>query len=136
ELRDAWVRWSIALQKISLLERHLSQLDEIVRLAEVQRQANRIGVPELRVLQMERANRAGELALLRIDEQRARLAIASLLGLHPDAPLELQPAVSVEPFVGTASLDAQLREHNLELAIARAEYEVADRALRVEIRKQ
>ncbi len=137
ELRIAWTHWSAAVQRITLVETYLEQLDEVIGVAEAQRQANRIGSPELRVLQLEKATRIGELHSFRVEEQRRRLAIKALLGLHPDAPIDLRPEFPLAlPELNEADRITQLREHNLRLAVSRAAYEVADEAFRLEIRKQ
>ena len=137
DLRIAWGQWSGTAQRIALIESYLTQLEEVIGLAEKQRQAKRIGAPQLRILQLEMVTRVGQLNTLRIDEQRRRLAVKALLGLNPKAPLDLRPALPLKlPETDEAARLTQLREHNLQLTVARAEYEVADHAFRLEIRKQ
>lgn len=137
DLRVAWGHWSGTTQRIALLEQYLKQLDGVVGIAEKQRNANRIGAPQLRVLQLENVSRVGQLNTLRNLEQRQRLAIKGMLGLAPSAPVTLQPAIALDlPDVDEASRRAQLREHNLHLVVAKAAYDVSDHAFRLEIRKQ
>jgi len=134
ELRVAWARWFGARERIALLEAYLGVLDQTIGLARKQREANLIGTPELRIFEMEQATRTGRLATLRIEEERRRLAILALMGLAPGAEVELVPGLPLE--VPPDGARSRLRERNLRLAVARAQYEVADRAFRLEIRKQ
>lgn len=137
ELRAAWVRWTTSTQRIALLEDYISQLDRVIDLARAQREAKRIGAPELRVLELEQVTRLGELDTLRIEVERRELAVKALLGLTPKAPVDLQAALPLHlAEVDDETRQSYLREHNLELTVARAEYEVADHAFRLEIRKQ
>ena len=66
----------------------------------------------------------------------ARIRLLGLLGLSPDAPVELIPA-----FSGVRDGDIELSvdrliEANTLLAVRRAEYQVAEESLRLEIREQ
>lgn len=137
KLRTAWNHWSGTTQRIALVEQYLAQLDDVVGIAEKQRQANRIGAPQLRVLQLEKVTRVGQLNSLRNHEKQERLALKALLGLTPQADFEFQPTIAFEqPASSTAARIADLRENNLQLAVAKAEFEVADVAHQLEIRKQ
>jgi CRISPR system Cascade subunit CasA len=58
------------------------------------------------------------------------------MGLSPEAPLELVPAVRVEPRTTSPAGLAALAASSPRLALRRAEYDTAERALALEIRKQ
>lgn len=137
KLRVAWNHWSGTTQRITLVEQYLKQLDGVVGIAEKQRQANRIGAPQLRVLQLEKVTRVGQLNALHNHEKRERLALKAMLGLTPQAAFELHPTIAVErPVKDTAAHVAELRTNNLQLAVAKAAFDVADVSHRLEIRKQ
>lgn len=135
ELRNAWARWTGAKQRLALLEEYLTDLDEIISLARTQRKANRIGAPDLRVLELEKVTRVGQAASLTTQLQQQRLTLLAMLGLTPQAPWRLEMSLAAAA-PQDADHRALLREHNLELAIAKAKYEAADRAFALEIRKQ
>lgn len=135
ELRHAWAAWTAATQRVELTETYLSGVDGVLRLAEVQRRFNRIGVTELRVLQLEHVTQLGRLEVLRADARRQQLAIKALMGMTPQAEFTLRPSLSArQPDLADARV--VMRESNLQLAVARAEFEVADHDLRLQIQKQ
>lgn len=136
-LREAWVRWSQSVHRIELVASHLDRVNDVVELAAKQRQADRLGAPQLRALQIEKVGRTGEIEALRVEIERRRRLVLALTGLAAETPIDLHPTVVLEaPSDDGTTLNELLRVHNLELAIARAKFEVADRALRLELRKQ
>lgn len=132
-LREAWIEWSATEDRSALLEAYLSQLDEILVAARAQRAAGQIGATELRVLDLERVSRAGELVVLRAQQVRTVLDLKALMGLSPSADVELVPGFPGDPAdVAWEGETARLTSANLELALAQAEYMAAERALKHE----
>lgn len=132
-LREAWNRWSATGERIALLESHLVRVDAVLAIALAQREAEQIGAPQARVLEIEQVTRTGELDALRLLHERELLGLKALLGLVPEADVELVPSFSPDPAYLDLDVErAQLRAVNLELALARAEYRAAHQALRHE----
>ncbi len=136
-LRKAWNRWTTTGERAALLQAHLSGLEDMLKIAKAQREANQIGGPQLRVLELEQVRRLGELDVLRADQVRQVLELKKLMGLVPEAELALLPALSPDrPGMEPAAERNRLRDLNPELALAKARYQTAERALQVEIRRQ
>ncbi len=136
-LRRAWNQWTATGERVVLLQAHLTGLDDMLKIARAQREANQIGGPQLGVLELEQVRRLGELDALRSDQVRQVLALKKLMGLTPDAELALIPALSPDrPALEPQVERAHLRDLNPELALAKARYATAEKALQFEIRKQ
>jgi outer membrane protein TolC len=134
ELRQAWTKWTFATQRIAQLQAFLVQLDAVLPIAEQQHKLGKIGAMEERVFRIEKATRRGELAALNAEAAREERAITAMLGLRPDVPLSLLPAIGASPSEA-ARADAPAGSHP-RLLLAKAEYAAAEEALRLEVRKQ
>lgn len=128
KVRQAWVQWAAAIQRITLTEQYLKQIDAILTLAARQRQANKIGVTDERILRIERATQSGQLKTLQSLAQRHELQLKMLMGLTPNAEINLTP--SLKP----AAIKAA--DIHPRLAVAQADFDSADHAFRHEIQKQ
>ena len=134
ELRSAWISWSATHERIRLLEGHLRAVEEVLLIANSQLKAEQIGATEARVLELEKVSRGGDLVAERMREQQLLLDLKALMGLRPEADVELVP--SLGPAAGCAATEhgeRQLVESNPELAHAQAEFLAADRAMRLEV---
>ena len=137
DLRGTWSQWTAAGERVELGEEYLNGLAEVLVLAQAQREANQIGAPQLRVLQLEQARRKGDLIAVRGEQRRLRLKIKRLMGLVPEAELALLPDFSsVAPTLEGHAERVHMRAHNIELATSQARYRTAEKAFRLEIRKQ
>jgi len=132
EVRQAWLAWSAALLRAQETRRLIESMggltDSTMRLAD----AGELPRTEAALFVIERSQRQqvgtrleGQAA---VAEQRLRM----LLGLSPDAPLELLPSIDV-PESSAVGEDVA---SSLELRRLREEYDVAEHALHREIRKQ
>jgi outer membrane protein TolC len=118
-----------------LTENYLAELDALQTRAAPLQEAGEISSLDLRLVEIERAARRAELTALRHEGERAESTIRELLGLHPDAPLELVTTTPQAPEL-PAQLEATLQRNHTGLALRRAEYETAEQELRLEVRKQ
>ena len=132
EVRQGWLTWSAALlraQETSRLIESMSGLtDSTTRLAE----AGELPRTEAALFVIERSQRQQERTRLEGEASVAEQRLRMLLGLSPDAPIELLPSIDV-PEDSTERRDVA---SSLELRRLREEYEVAEHALHREIRKQ
>lgn len=135
EVRRAWLRWSAAKLKAEQTERLLASIDSLVgsiaRLAE----AGEIVRTEAALFTIERASQRQALLRFRGEAAEAEQKLRALLGLSPDAPLELAPTVVVGVDSDELTRDAAA-QRSLTLARLREEYEVAEQTLRREVREQ
>jgi cobalt-zinc-cadmium efflux system outer membrane protein len=137
ELRRRWVEWSSALERAAVLKGFLDRLDQIVSVVDRVAAAGEMTRVESRLFKVERATRAAELAALESEAAEAELAIRTSLGLPPSGKFALTPALLLNSGQGADLAEApEPTDANTDLAVARAEYVVAERSLELEIRKQ
>ena len=136
ELRADWANWSAMMERVALTRQVIADLDAVVGNAERLRQAGELGPVDARLLQIERVNQTAKLKGHETDGREAELSLKARLGLAPLADVKFLPALPV-PSARTAGEDigVLVAEHP-RVRVARAEYEVAERTLELEVRKQ
>jgi outer membrane protein TolC len=136
ELRAEWANWSAATEKSALARQVLGDLEAAVGNAERLRKAGELGPVDARLLQIERVNQAAKLRGYEADARELELGLKARLGLVPTATVKLVPTIPAAPVPDPdADLAARLADHP-RLRVARAEYEVAERTLKLEVRRQ
>ena len=138
ELRAEWVRWSAATERAALTRRLLDGLAGVVTRAERLREAGELGPVDARLFQIEQAKQAARLHGFEADARAAEVRLKTRLGLVPTAGVKLIPSLSLpspSPFPGDEALASALAGHP-RLRVTRAEYEVAERTFKLEIRRQ
>jgi outer membrane protein TolC len=130
EVREAWAVWSASAARIDSLNEHLALLAPFAETADSLAQAGELIPSSARVFSIERMRQEAEAERERHAGAEARAALLHLLGLLPDAPVELIPELNA-PAPPPAALEAHPR-----IARLRAEYQTAEDRLRVELRKQ
>jgi hypothetical protein len=111
----------------------IHELDAIVESTTLLAESGELLKTEAILFAIERETRRTELERIKADLAEEAQNIRSLLGLSPKAPLELQPSLSIQSTVSEA---ASIEDRNPTLSRLRSEYEVAERTLHREIRKQ
>lgn len=135
KLRAEWLKFARAREEVTLVESLIDDVRGVQEVADTLAEAGELTVLDTRVFELEIATR--RLALMRLNnaEAGAQLRLRELMGLHPDAPVNLRPTMR-----STAALPAgpesRLVENNPLLELRRAEYETAEQQLRLEVRKQ
>jgi outer membrane protein, heavy metal efflux system len=111
-------------------------LDPVVERAERLRAAGELDPVAARLLRIERVSQTGKLQGYEADARATEAELKARLGLLPTANVKLVPEVPAW-IVGTSAEDipAVVAEHP-RVRLARAEYEVAERTLKLEVRKQ
>jgi outer membrane protein TolC len=137
ELRTAWLEWSATAEQAALTRALLNELDAILQTAEKLRAAGELDPLDARLFRIERLTQAGRLQLLEAQGREEEIALKSRLGLSPAADVRLMPSL-IAPRRGAAATQkaAGLLELHPRLRVARAEYEMAERTLQLEIRRQ
>ena len=136
KVRAAWAAWTVATERLRLLDRvveevtHVSQIsDRLEAAGELTRIEGRLLRSELIGLRVKRFSAAAAV-------EQTRLALAGLMGLRPDAPLDLKPVLPVVRLPQVDDAAHRIIQSNPLLAVHRAEYAVAEETLRLEVRKQ
>lgn len=136
-LRELWIEWSLARMRGQLAEELIARLKDVVSITDRQEQAGTMTRIDARLFRVELAGREADLLGFIARERELELQLMAMLGLAPGHPLTLDPTVS---FTARTTQEEELRllldSSSPELAAVRAEYEVAERSLRTEVRKQ
>lgn len=136
-LRALWIEWSAQALRARLAAEYAEQVRTVDDLALRQEQAGLLSRIESRLFRVERAEADVERIQAAAHARELELQLRDVLGLAPNAPVELVETVMFESrwSISDWTLDAATT-HNTELAVARAEYEVAEQSLRLQVRKQ
>ena len=133
DLRSLWLEWSSARMQSEVAVESVQRLQRIAEMTNRLEEVGEIPRIESRLFSIEAVTQASEARALDARAEDLELKIKSVLGLRPEAAVMLEPLLAVEPAEGSEEL---MTEANPTLAVARAEYEVAERTLEREIRKQ
>ncbi|MFT4571644.1 MAG: cobalt-zinc-cadmium efflux system outer membrane protein [Hyphomicrobiaceae bacterium] len=133
DLGDAWVEWSAQGLRLQETEQIVKSLDSIVKSTSQLAEAGELLKTEAALFSIERESRRAELGQLGGDVAEGAYQIRALLGLSPEAPVDLVPALTA---VRSVSGSALPDDSSLTLSRLRSEYEVAEQTLLREVRKQ
>lgn len=137
DLRRTWAEWTAGRQRRDLVSQYLKELDEVMQNAEGLLRAGEIDATDVRPFQIERATRRAELQSLQLEQRQREAAIKALLGLVPEAQVDLLPSF---PDISQPSTALHRRrwvqENHPAVLLARAEYAASERALELEVRRQ
>lgn len=134
-VRRWWYSWSAAERRRVLLEEAVEQMRAIGDVAARLEAAGSIRKADERLLRLELVGRQAELQATELEVQQARVALLGIMGLAPDAAIQLNPNTAAAAPT-TADAEERILRCNTQLARLRAEYEVAEEALRLAIRRQ
>jgi CRISPR system Cascade subunit CasA len=136
-LRHAWLAWSADRLEAEATDAIIAQLESVVASTSRLADAGELARTEATLFALEQDTRRARLTDLYGRIIAREQTIRSLLGLSPDASVELHPTVAIEPPPGTEAEHVdRIGTGNLGLATLRSRYEVAEHALDLEIRKQ
>ncbi len=139
-IRSAWARWSALSAKTDETREFLSRVEQVLAAVDKMEQAGELARTEARLIRIEQATRRNEIRALEADSIEELLGIKRLMGIAPTANAVLIRSADVT--IGAVTGDAPVSpipnplSANTELQIARAEYEVAEQALLLEIKEQ
>lgn len=135
ELRRAWLRWSAATLKADQTELLLASIESLAASTAKLADAGEILRTEAALFTIERSSQRQALLHYRSEADETAHELRAILGLSPEAPLELTPTILAAP--GPANLTpASAADRNPTLARLRDEYQAAEHALRREVREQ
>lgn len=137
-IRRAWSEWSALDAQLAATREFLGRVDQILAVVDKMEQAGEMARTEARLFRIEKATKAAELAVLESRAQQANLRLRQLMGMSPDAPLQFQASgVGPARASDSRSTDAsELGRRSPAMLVVAAEYEAAEKALELEVRKQ
>lgn len=135
-VRHAWAAWTAAEGRARLLDEALEQAQALGKVVDSLESAGELSRIEARTLRAELLRMGSDLGRASLESIRARVELLALMGVSADAPIELVPALSAAAIADTGDPIQRLIEANTLLAVRRAEYQTAEEALRLEVRKQ
>jgi len=136
-LRAAWLEWSTTHERIKVIKAFVEQFEAAAMMTERLAAAGELKPTQARLLLVELQRQRAALQAAESEAELQRLELLAMLGLAPEAPVELQPDVFL-PRIDHAPdsrRDMVLRRDPRILAV-RAQYEAAEQRLRLEVRKQ
>ena len=135
--RGVWLEWSTSQERLNAANGYVGELAPLVEISQQLLVAGELKPTESRLLHIELARRRMNILVFEREVERQRLALHSMLGLSPNAPVSLRPDVFISPISVQPDLrcDALLQNHP-QIKSVEAEYETAEQQLRLEIRQQ
>ncbi len=137
ELRRAWTAWTSTAERIRVLRETAQLVERVTDIAARMEAANEMPRVEARLFKIERATQDAERTRLEAELAEQAVTLRQIMGLAPWSTLQLTPvALHTEDLPPVEQMRDQLVERSPLIAAIRAEYEVSERALATEIRKQ
>ena len=136
-LRAAWLEWSTTDKRVDVVAEYIEQLGTVASIADRLAKAGELQPTESRLLAIELQRQRTTLQSLENQREQQRLQLFALLGVAPEAPVKLLPAVSLPP-IAVSAPDRRnlLLDRDPRILAVRAAYEAAEQRLRLEVRKQ
>lgn len=136
ELRADWANWSATTERVALTRQVVADLNAVVGNVERLRQAGELSPVDARLLQVERVSQNAKLRGFEADAREAELRLKARLGLAPGANVTLIPAINASSARTIEQDIGVLVAEHPRVRVARAEYEVTERTLELQVRKQ
>lgn len=136
-LRSKWLAWSVTQRRLQVSREYAGRIDAASKIAERLSSVGELKTTDARVLEIESARLRASIQALTNQSAQQRLSLLALMGIVPDAPVRLIDEV-FQSRVGVAKNQRRgvLLAHHPQVLATQAAYEVAEQALRLEVRKQ
>ncbi len=131
-VRDVWSQWSSTAEGVKLLDEYLNTLGSLAETAESLAVVGELPAARARLFVIERLRKEADRDRERARETELRASLLHLLGLLPDAPVELVPQLDGAV---PASPEPNIDNHPA-IQRALAEYDATEFRLKFELRKQ
>lgn len=135
-VRAAFAERVTAERRRAELADDIARVDAVVALADRLEQTGEMSRLQARLFRIEAATRRDALLAAELRCAESELTLRSLLGLPAGAALTFDSSFPQAHRAASEELRAALLVSSHEIAIAQAEYEVAERALALEVRRQ
>ncbi|MFT6107769.1 MAG: cobalt-zinc-cadmium efflux system outer membrane protein [Planctomycetota bacterium] len=139
DLRVAYFRWHALTERSARLAELIDQVSRIDETAEGLAAAGSLGRAQARLIHIELVGRRAELLRVQLEADLARVGVLGLIGLAPDAAIELmEPSLATlaSPMNAVDASPETLHSTSTELALLRGRYELAEETLRLAIQQQ
>lgn len=143
---SAWQEWSAALQRVAETEKLITSLTELIERMVTLSEAGEVAPTEANRLNLEQNQQVAALIGLRGIVEEKEHTLRALMGMTPAAELHLVPYLShlqegltgsdMVPLTQRLEFTVERADNNLVLAELRQQYEVAEKAVALEIAKQ
>ncbi len=133
DLQKSWVKWSALRTELEQTTKVVNSLNSIVKSTQLLAEQGEISSTEAGLFTIEQTSRRAEVARLKGEVKAEEQVIRSLLGLSPSAPIRLVPHLALTSWNPSEN---RLSYNNPTINRLRREYEVSERTLIREIRKQ
>lgn len=134
-VRRAWYEWSASALRVERSQSLIESISSLAKSTDRLTRAGEIPATQAALFEIERVTHARTLQRLSSETEESEQHLRRLMGLSPDAPLDLQPSLAV-PSDPEVPSHAVLIEQHPTLTRLRDEYELAEKTLLREIRKQ
>ncbi|MFK7789812.1 MAG: TolC family protein [Phycisphaeraceae bacterium] len=135
-VREAWSVWSVASDRLALIDEVIAAIDRIGVVSDRLQEAGELKRVETRLLSVERLSIHVERASRSAHADQARIDLLGLMGLLPTANAKLIATLPRVVMPEATDPTQRLITSNTSLAVLRADYQVAEESLRLEVRKQ
>ncbi len=135
-VRSAWATWTVAETRVHLLSEMIEQIERIGLITDRLEEAGELAHVEARLLRAELLQAHVRQAQAEFTATQARVNLLGLLGLSPTSDINLIASLEINETTSSEDELGRLIESNTLLAVRRAEYQIAEETLRLEIRKQ
>lgn len=136
-IHDLWIALFVTTQKQQVLNSYIDELEQIIERAGESLSLDSMSATDLQSLALQAATAKTELMSLKAQHIELHIALTDTMGLKADTPLEF---IFEAPTVATATpkdlWQSRLIANNTELRVSQARYQVAERHLELEIKKQ
>ncbi|MEM6259833.1 MAG: TolC family protein [Planctomycetota bacterium] len=136
QVREAWAIWSVATERLKLIDEVLQAIDRIGMVSDRLEEAGELTRVEARLLRAQRLAIQVERVSAAALAEQSRLDLLGLMGLLPNARATLVSAMPSVETPETSDTTNRLIRANTSLAVLRSDYQVAEESLRLEVRKQ
>ncbi|MBB6428845.1 TolC family protein [Algisphaera agarilytica] len=135
-IRQAWVTWSVANERVELIDQVIQSIGQISEVPSRLVEAGELTRTEVRLLNSQGLSLSVERFSVAAEAEQARLNLLALMGVLPETQLTLVSALPVLDDLEPSELTERLIRTSTYLAALRADYQVAEEALRLEVQKQ
>lgn len=135
-VREAWVVWSVANERLKLIDQIVEAIERISAVSDRLEEGGELTRVEARLIHAQLLTTRLERVSAAAEANQARLGLLGLMGLLPEAEVLLVSALPTVVIPEVSDRSDRLIQANTLLAALRADYQVAEQALRLEVRKQ
>ena len=135
-VREAWAVWSVATERLGLIDEVAQAIDRIIVVSDRLEEANELTRIEARLLRAQRLTIRVQRLTIAAEAEQARLDLMALMGLLPSSQVTLVPVLPAVDLPEPSDASTRLIESNTALAALRADYQIAEQALRLAVREQ